>query len=60
MKVKVTTSNGSIKRGDLLTTSSKPGYAMKVTEPKIGTIIGKALEPLEFGDGQIQVLITLQ
>jgi hypothetical protein len=29
--VKVTDENGPIKRGDLLTTSSKPGYAMKWT-----------------------------
>jgi len=57
---KVTTINGPIKRGDLLTTSSMPGYAMKVSEYKIGTIVGKALESLESGEGKINVLITLQ
>ncbi len=60
---KVTTENGPIGIGDLLTTSSKPGYAMKATIDsfdKVGTIIGKALEPLEKGEGKIMVLINLQ
>jgi len=55
---KVTTENGPIKRGDLLVTSSKPGYAMRADPDKLrpGMILGKALEPLE-GDGKIVVLI---
>ena len=57
---KVSTENGSIRRGDLLTTSNTPGYAMKATEPKVGTILGKALESLENGMGKIEVLIILQ
>jgi len=57
---KVSTENGAIKRGDLLTTSSTPGYAMKATDPKIGTILGKALESLETGMGKIEALIMLQ
>lgn len=57
---KVVVSNGKINRGDLLTTSGIPGYAMKATDPKIGTIIGKALEPLESGQGKIQVLVMLR
>jgi hypothetical protein len=57
---KVTTINGSIKRGDLLTTSNILGYAMKATEYKLGTIVGKAIESLESGEGVINVLITLQ
>lgn len=60
---KVTTSNGgSIKAGDLLVTSSKPGYAMKGDPKKIqiGTVLGKAMEPLEKGEGKITVLVTLQ
>ncbi len=40
--LKVTLENGVIKKGDYLTASSKPGYAMKATEP--GQIIGRALE----------------
>jgi hypothetical protein len=58
--VKATTENGAIKRGDLLTTSPTPGYAMKATDPKIGTVIGKALEPLESGKGKITVFMTLK
>jgi hypothetical protein len=57
---KVTTENGSIKRGDLLTSSSKPGYAMKATDPQIGTILGKAMGTLENGTGVIEILVILQ
>ncbi len=57
---KVSTENGAITRGDLLTTSSTPGYAMKATDPKIGTILGKALESLETGRSKIEALIILQ
>jgi hypothetical protein len=51
--VKVTTENGSIKRGDYLTTSSKAGYAMKATEG--GLIIGRAMEdfPTRQGDSEL-------
>ena len=78
--VKVTDENGPINRGDLLTTSSKPGYAMKWTsldvneardfeelksmlaenERRSNAIVAKALEPLEYGEGKIIALITLQ
>ena len=57
---KVINENGPIEVGDLLTTSSTPGYAMKATDPKIGTILGKALEPLRSEKGKIIVLVTLQ
>jgi hypothetical protein len=57
---KVSTENGPIKIGDLLTTSNTPGHAMKATDPKIGTIVGKALEALPSGKGKIKVLVTLQ
>lgn len=39
--VKVTTENGPIKPGDMLTSSSIPGVAMRAT--KAGTIIGQAM-----------------
>ncbi len=66
--VKVTTENGSIQPGDLLTTSSLPGHAMKadpitvngMTFYSSGAIIGKALEALESRTGVIKVLIVLQ
>ncbi len=58
--VKVTTENGSIRPGDLLTVSSKPGYAMLCRDIKEceGAIVGKALEGLESGDRMILVLVT--
>jgi hypothetical protein len=59
---KVSAENGPIHRGDLLVTSSTPGYAMKGTDRgrMLGAVVGKAMEPLEKGTGLIQVLVTLQ
>jgi len=59
---KVTVENGSIATGDLLVSSSTPGYAMKGTNRKrmLGAVVGKALEPLSNGKGTILVLVTLQ
>ena len=59
---KVTAENGAIARGDLLVTSSRPGYAMKGTDQSrlVGAVVGKALQPLAAGTGMIEVLITLQ
>jgi hypothetical protein len=56
----VDASNGRIEEGDLLTTSTRTGYAMKATDPKIGTILGKAMGNLDSGTGTIEVLVTLQ
>lgn len=60
VRVKADAKYGSIKRGDLLTTSATPGHAMLASEPKLGTIVGKALESLESGTGEIKVMVTLQ
>ncbi len=68
VKVKVDASFGAIHKGDLLTTSSKQGVAMKSEAIEIkgrafhqpGTILGKALESLEKGEGEILVLLSLQ
>jgi hypothetical protein len=59
---KVTAANGPIQPGDLLVTSSTPGYAMKGMNRKrmLGAVVGKALDPLREGKGVIQVLVTLQ
>jgi hypothetical protein len=59
---KVTTENGPIQPGDLLVTSSTPGYAMKGTDRSrmLGAVVGKAMEGLREGNGTIQVLVTLQ
>lgn len=59
---KVTAENGPIRRGDLLVTASKPGYAMRGDPATIqpGMVIGKALGELTEGDGTIVVLVNLQ
>jgi hypothetical protein len=60
--VQADTSNGPIKPGDLLTTSSTPGRAMKVTDHAraAGAILGKAMTGLSEGKGMVLVLVTLQ
>lgn len=68
VKVRVDATAGSIKVGDLLVTSEKSGTAMKskpidlggVEIHRPGTVIGKALEPLKEGAGEILVLLSLQ
>ena len=59
---RVTAENGPIMAGDLLVTSSTPGYAMKGTDRMrmLGAVVGKALEPLREDTGVVQVLVTLQ
>jgi hypothetical protein len=51
-----------IEIGDLLTTSPTPGHAMKANDPltAFGSVIGKALRPLNAGCGLIPILIALQ
>lgn len=68
VKVKVDATRSPIKVGDLLVTSEKEGVAMKSLPLDLGgtpihrpgTLIGKALEPLEKGTGEILVLLSLQ
>jgi len=59
---KVDASYGPIAVGDLLTTSDRPGHAMKAADPlkAFGSIIGKALRPFKEGQGLIPILIALQ
>jgi hypothetical protein len=68
VRVKVDAKYGSIAVGDLLVTSPTSGYAMR-SEPvniggtamhRPGTLVGKALEALSAGQGEILVLLTLQ
>ncbi len=68
VKVRVDATRNPIRIGDLLVTSDKAGMAMK-SEPMLirgrqihapGTIIGKALEPLSRGTGEILVLLSMQ
>jgi hypothetical protein len=58
--IKVDAAFGAIEPGDLLASSPQPGYAMRVTDATPGTIIGKALESWETGQGAIAVYVTLQ
>jgi len=68
VRVKVDATDGPIEIGDLLVTSSREGFAMKSMPVEIGgsrihrpgTLIGKALEPLAGGTGEILVLLSLQ
>jgi hypothetical protein len=53
--------NGAVKAGDLLTTSSTPGHAMRAESGKAnGAILGKAMSSLESGRGMVLVLVGLQ
>ena len=60
--VKADASFGKIKPGDLLTTSSTAGHAMKVQDhdKARGAILGKAMSRLDKGTGLVLVLVTLQ
>jgi hypothetical protein len=68
VRVLVDASFGGIRPGDLLVTSPTSGHAMKSERVKVGdiyihrpgTILGKALEALPAGRGEILVLLTLQ
>jgi hypothetical protein len=65
---KVTTENGSIAIGDLLVTSSTPGYAMKAIPDMVngvavyptGAVLGKAFEAFSGSAGVIFVMVTLR
>ena len=68
VKVKVDATRAAIRIGDLIVTSDAEGVAMKsvpvelggVAMHRPGTLIGKALESLEKGAGEILVLLSLQ
>jgi hypothetical protein len=51
---------GSIRPGDLLTTSPTAGHAMRAMETLPGTLLGKALEGLESGRGSIRMVVLLR
>jgi len=59
---KVDAAYGSIDVGDLLTSSPTRGHAMRAGDPAMafGTVIGKAMAPLDEGVGMIPILISLQ
>jgi len=59
---KVDAQFGAIEVGDMLTTSSTSGHAMKASDQikAFGSVIGKALKPFKKGQGLIPILIALQ
>jgi hypothetical protein len=68
VRVRVDATRGPVRVGDLLVTSDREGLAMKSVPALVGgrpmhlpgTLIGKALEPLESGEREILVLLSLQ
>ena len=68
VRVRVDAGAAPIEAGDILVTSARPGVAMKSIPIELagaklhrpGTVIGKALEPLLSGEGEILVLLSLQ
>ena len=49
---------GSVFKGDMLVASAIPGYAMVDNDPKIGTVIGKAVETkLDPDKGVVEVVV---
>ena len=68
VRVRVDATATPIRIGDLLVTSNRPGMAMKSLPIEMGgaaihrpgTIVGKALEALPGGEGEILVLLSLQ
>jgi hypothetical protein len=64
---KVSAENGSIRPGDLLVTSDTTGHAMRADPIEVngvefyppGTILGKAMEPLDRDTGVILILVSL-
>jgi hypothetical protein len=59
---KVCNEGGVIHRGDILVTSSRPGYAMKADLDllKPGQAIGKALQEFTGDAGMIKVLVNVK
>ena len=49
---------GIVQKGDLLVSSTKPGYAIRNNDAKVGTVIGKALQNKDdAGEGIIEAVI---
>ncbi|MGB4547356.1 MAG: hypothetical protein WBI10_00365 [Syntrophales bacterium] len=59
---KVDATVAAVEVGDLLTTASTPGHAMKASDSTkaFGAVLGKALKPLTSGMGLIPILVALQ
>lgn len=59
---KVDAAYGAVAVGDLLTTSTTPGHAMRAGDPMraFGAVVGKALGNLRTGQGLVPILVCLQ
>lgn len=59
---RVSSENGPVRAGDLLTTSSRSGVAMRATDPEAsrGATIGKAMEDHQGEEGLLLILANLQ
>jgi hypothetical protein len=59
---KVEADRAAVEIGDMLTTSSIPGHAMKAEDSRraFGAVLGKALQPLTTGRDLVPILVALQ
>ncbi|MBU1862464.1 MAG: hypothetical protein KKH94_02230 [Candidatus Omnitrophica bacterium] len=58
---KIISENGLIKPGDLIVSSSKPGYAMKAPAQILpGTVVGKAIGTQENDEDVVLVLVMMR
>jgi len=49
---------GKVQKGDMLVTSAIPGYAIVDNDPKLGTVIGKAVGTKDSEDrGVVEVVV---
>jgi hypothetical protein len=51
---------GPVAKGDMLVTSTTPGFAQAVKDAGVGTVIGKALQEFEGRSGMIEVSVSPQ
>ena len=47
---------GTIRKGDMMI-SAGIGYAVACSEPRLGQVIGKALEDFDLDDGVIEIVV---
>jgi len=49
---------GKVRKGDMLVASAIPGYAIVDNDPRVGTVIGKAVgEKLDADKGIVEVVV---
>ena len=60
--VRCSAENGPVSPGDLLTTATTPGHAMRASdrERSFGAVLGKAMGHLDEGTGLVLMLVNLQ